>query len=288
VCALDEVGDILGVCGFIKSNGTKSPDIWISYILTQKGAPFGLSLSLLEYVQQQTGCRTAACNNIRPKVGGMYSFLGWQVKTMTQYYRLNVDLEDYTICNIETKNILKVEKSDLEFERIQDSAALEGFDFEAFSDHQPYKDRHYVEKRYFGNPWLEYALYQNRQSAGRPGTILVVRRFQYAGRIALRVVDYIGRPQDIARCGEFLDQLMRKTGAEFCDWFAYGLPDDLLLRAGFVPLCESDGNIVPLYLSPPKMENVAITVTASAKDYVMFRADGDQDRVHLPWGKSKD
>lgn len=283
--ARDEASRALySVCGYIKASAAPAPDVWISYILTQKGAPLNIGFRLLEKVRELTNCRTIACNNIRKKTRGLYEFLGWTVGDMTQYYRFNAGKNEYTICNIVDRNIQLVSESDLVFESVTTNQQLEAFDFEAFSQNQPYKDLAYAQKRYLHNPWLDYELYTAREPDGAPGALLALRAVGHGGAVALRVVDYIGRRDWIGQWGGFLDRLIKTRGADFCDWFAWGLSDAELLRAGFVPLVPGGENVIPFYLSPPVMENVTLTcfTSAAAEDgYIMFRADGDQDRPNL-------
>ena len=243
----------------------------------------GLGFKLLDYVQRLTNARTIASNNIRKKTRALYEFLGWYVGDQTQYYRLNEDADKYTICNIISKKIPPVsdDKKSLEFRKIDDKKDLEGFDFAAFSKNKPYKDRAYFEKRFLDNPWIKYEVYEAQNSAG-PVALVVVRQFEHKKAVALRVVEYVGRTADIAGCGDFLDQLTKERGADFCDWFAFGAGDGTMLKAGFVPRTDKDPNIIPFYLSPPVMENVIMSFfTSDSEGYTMFRADGDQDRPNL-------
>ena len=273
--------DIHSVLGFIKSNSSAKPDVWTSYILTKKGSEMGLGFKLLDFVQKLTNARTIASNNIRKKTRALYEFLGWYVGDQTQYYRLNEDAEKYTLCNIKCKKIPDVYNSSLDFRKIEDKKGLDGFEFAAFSEDKPYKDRHYFEKRFFDNPWLEYEVYEARDSKG-PVALVVVRQFKNEAAIALRVVEYVGCKTDIAGCGGFLDRLTKERSADFCDWFSFGTSDETMLKAGFLARTDDDPNIIPFYLLPPVMENVTMSFfTNDVEGYTMFRADGDQDRPNL-------
>jgi hypothetical protein len=274
-------GEIAGVCGYIKASGGERPDIWISYILAQKGSALSLGFRLLEFIRLITTCRTIACNNIRRNTAGLYEFLGWRVADMTHYYRLNKEIKKYTLCNIRRRNIQKVLIGGVTLDRITDKKELGFFELEAFAQNKPYKDRAYIEKRYFDNPWLQYEVYAAREN-GNTRALLVIRFFRQGGASAIRVVDYVGDRGGVARCGAALDRIIRERGADFCDWFAFGLDDGAMKAAGFTPITGGDPNVVPLYLSPPVMENTGITVFVSDPDgYAMFRADGDQDRPNL-------
>jgi len=274
-------GKIQSVCGFIKSNSTVRPDVWTSFILTKKGAELNLGFKILEFIQNFTNCRTIACNNIRKKTSGLYQFLGWHIGDQKQYYRLNRDITDYTMCNIIDKKILSVSQADCEFIKIESIEELSDFEFETFSEDKPYKDRAYIKKRYFDNPWIKYQIYAIRRNRSKRA-LVVVRNIESGGACILRVVDFIGDRAETGQTGSLIDRLIKETGAEFCDWFAFGADDGVMARAGFCVLDEDDQNTIPFYLTPLKMENVTVTCFTSESDgYLISRADGDQDRPNL-------
>ncbi len=274
-------GDFLSVCGYIPANSCVSPDIWISFIASKKGAAPALSLRLLEFIRTTTGCRTIACNNIRAKTRAIYEFFGYTVAEMTHYYRVNDSLRDYTICRIAAPVSLPIEPASLTFARLTDPTQLRQFDFEGTHEDKPYKDRAYVQKRFFENRWFDYEIYAACEH-GDPVALLVLRIVRCADASAVRVVDFYGDSAYIPACGGVLDRLMRETGAEFVDWYAYGIDDALMLRAGLTARRADDVNIIPCYLDPPLFENTDYTLfTSEAVGYRVFRADGDQDRPNL-------
>ena len=277
----DETGDILSVCGFLFANESTTPDVFLSYILSKPGAPLSVGLALVEEIRRTTGCRVCSCNNVRKKVKGFYGFLGFDFVQMTQFYRLNTDLQKYTLCNIKRYKQLPVERKAATFRRIETERGLDSFDFEAYADLSPYKDRQYAAHRYFRNPWLGYEVYAVGEGEGDEG-LLVLRDIEHEGHRVLRVVDFIGRRDLIPACGGHLDALLRQRGAEFCDWYCWGIGEEVMAAAGFQPRAPKDENILPNYLSPPLMENVDFyIVTDRSEGFAMFKADGDQDRPNL-------
>ena len=53
--------------------------------------------------------------------------------------------------------------------------------------------------------------------------------------------------------------------------------------AGFSERREGDGTVIPNYLTPPLRENTEYYYfTNRPEGFVLFKADGDQDRPNLP------
>lgn len=282
VIAYTEEGDnidIKGVCGYIPTNKTITPDIFLSYILTKKGVNFGVSLRLIESIKEITKARTINCNNIRRKTGGIYEFLGYTVADMDHYYRLNPDIENYSLCIVNQYKEKEILSKSLKTEEIDDKQKLYDFPFEIYHNLLPYKDKEYITKRYFDYPFHKYTIH--RLIDKEKQALLIFRKIIHNSSCMLRVVDYIGDRTLIAHSGHLLDDLITKHGAEYVDWYSYGVKEEDMIYAGFCST-KDDNNMIPFYLSPPMMEDVVITVFISDKDnFMMFRADGDQDRPNL-------
>lgn len=274
----DDTGEFLSVGGFIFANDTPSPDVWLSFILTKKGAPLNLGFQIIEKINELSNSRTFGVNNIRKKTCGLYEFLGYKTGAMTHYYRLNPERAgDYRLCTVQNPVYLPIKQHDTEFIKIENKEALDCFGFENYSELRPYKDRRYVEHRFFENPWLRYEVYGAAQG-GVLFALLVLRAFEYEGRLVLRLVDYIGDRERLYAAGELLDRLARERNADFSDLYAFGIDDSVLEEAGFIKRLDKDENIIPDYLLPPLYENIDFYSVANGDGYWIFRADGDQDR----------
>lgn len=272
--------EIQGVCGFIKTNSGEHPDVFISYILTKKGTQFGFALKMIEKVQSLTGARTLSCNNIRKKTRGIYDFLNYTVDDMTQWYRLNDGIENYTLCDIPFPHHEQVRSAEIEAVEVTSPLQLNDFPFSDFSEDLPYKDEGYVTKRYLTYPWHPYLLFR-LSDAGR-SALIVLREIEWENSRMLRIVDFIGDRSLIKDCGNFIDELLKTRKAEFADWYSFGVTDADMSHAGFSIRYSDDKNILPMYFSPLLMSNVEITIFTNSQDgFMMFRADGDQDRPNL-------
>ena len=98
----------------------------------------------------------------------------------------------------------------------------------------------------------------------------------------VRLVDFIGEDSVLPRLGAALDAILNREGAEYMDCYNAGIPADVWLAAGFTERVEGDGCIIPNYLTPPLHENTEYYYfTNKPENFVMFKADGDQDRPNL-------
>ena len=73
------------------------------------------------------------------------------------------------------------------------------------------------------------------------------------------------------------------AGAEYLDCYNAGIPAAVWAAAGLTERREDDGVIIPNYLTPPLQQNTEYYYFTNQPDgFVLFKADGDQDRPNLP------
>ena len=175
-------------------------------------------------------------------------------------------------------------RQDLLLEKVPDTKVLETLGMPE-TPHTPRKDLWYLRRRYFDYPHLRYDVWAAREN----GVLLayVVTRTVCAADTGcvpvMRLVDYLGEDGVLPRLGGALDALLLASGAEYMDCYNAGIPADLWRQAGFCERREGDGSIIPNYLTPPLRENTEYYYFTSAPEqFVLFKADGDQDRANLP------
>jgi len=153
-------------------------------------------------------------------------------------------------------------------------------------DRYPQKDLWYLTRRYetFAQQiagGYQYRFYGLRRG-GSMTALLVTRYNETPLGNALRIVDYIGSDVDFAQVGGTVDALLCRYRAEYADMYCVGLTMETVAAAGFSVRDEQDENIIPNYLNPPLQENIDFYYFTEDPDgFVMFRADGDQDRPNL-------
>lgn len=272
---LEEDEEICAICGYIKCSEDKNSDIWISIWCAKKGKN-GLGLTLMGNMKELTKANVISCNNIRENTMPFYNFLGYYPAKMNHYYRLS-NLNKYKIATVNEKVIPKSKKiPDVNFEEINDIEHLKNI-FNIPSEIKPHKDFWYINKRYFNYPHYQYKIYAIHKNNTVPA-IVVFRINENDEGFVLRIVDFIGKPDDIYLLNGFVDELMIKYNCEYCDMYSWGVKGE---NAGFV-LRNADENIIPNYLNPLLQKNIDYFFFTSEKEnFMMFKADGDQDRKNL-------
>ena len=268
----EQDGQAVAVAGYIRANRAASPDIWVSIWCAKKGCN-GAGLELMAALPRLTGARLMACNNIRPETMAFYTFLGYTAARLPHYYRL-ADKDVYAVARVEQKVILPLAPGpalapvagDEELARV----------FRAPQGVTPAKDLWYLSRRYFHFPGQQYDVWH------LDGRLLVTRTVPLNGTAVLRVVDYVGRPEEFHLMGPGIARLMEEVDAEYAECYCAGVPAAEMAAAGFAERDEACPNIIPNYLTPPLYENTEYCYFTSDPDgFMLFKADGDQDRPNI-------
>ena len=97
-----------------------------------------------------------------------------------------------------------------------------------------------MDKRYFKYPHYEYNVYGIYKN-GVCDSLVVFRVNESDEGFVLRLVDYIGKPENIGDINGHIDMLMEQYNCEFCDMYCFGADGT---KAGFVLRDENDTNII--------------------------------------------
>ena len=277
----EEDGKLAAIAGYIPASQQPCPDIWVSIWVADKAAQ-GSGLELMAAMPRLCGCRTVACNNIRPETRPFYHFLGYQTGRMGHFYRL-ANRPNYRLAQIAKKDIPAV-SGNARLQLLKDAESVRQSGFVPPQNANPYKDLWYITRRYFAYPRQSYQVYGvllPEQST--PAALLCTRTIPVAETNVLRIADYIGPTAVLPKAGGAIDALLHAQNAEYADLYCAGLPPALLRQVGFVEREEGSPNIIPNYLSPPMPENTDYYYfTSNPAGFTLFKADGDQDRPNVP------
>lgn len=264
--------ELCAVAGYILANQCPEPDIWVSIWCAKKGCN-GAGLELMAALPKLTNARVMACNNIRPKTMAFYTFLGYTAARLPHYYRLGTH-SSFEVAKIACPERLPVAPG----KPLEPLATEEDFRavFKPNDAVCPYKDMWYLVRRYYHFPRQTYQVWHLE------GRILVTRTVEVDTQRVLRVVDYIGLPEDFPLLGFGIDQLMQELDVEYSDCYCAGISAEQMALAGWSERGEDCANIIPNYLTPPLYENTEYYYfTSEPNHFMMFKADGDQDRPNI-------
>lgn len=269
---------IVGVCGFIKNTKQlEGSDVWGSLWKVIKTDNPMLGIQILEFIPQNTGCRTFSSLGIAPKTLPIYDFLRFTTGKLNHYYRLG-NLREYKIAQVVHKEILPVGNlQPYSLKRLTHIEQISPLVFEN-RNRYPYKDAWYVQKRYFEHPVYQYQVWEIESEIS--DSILVTRALEHNQAKILRIVDFIGDANKLAHLGHALDHLIQLEGYEYVDVYNSGIQPEIFQSAGFQLRDDNDPNIIPNYFEPfvAAQADLYFFNDRNSEYFHIFKADGDQDR----------
>lgn len=277
-----ETNQIVGLCGFIKnSKKLEGSDVWGSLWKVIKTENPMLGIQILEFIPEQTACRSFSSLGIAKKTLPIYDFLRFKTNKLHHYYRLNDQVHEYQVAVVADRQILPIsEETQFALNRLETVSEINPIIFEQ-KERYPYKDRWYIQKRYFEHPVYQYQLLGF--GSGTDSAVVVLRMVQHQNVKILRIVDFLGNHNTLANIGLALDQLMKSEHCEYMDFFNFGIPPEMMQRAGFKLRDENDQNVIPNYFEPFVQTNAELYFfnDRNSEYFSIFKADGDQDRPNL-------
>jgi hypothetical protein len=146
----------------------------------------------------------------------------------------------------------------------------------------PGKTPTYFFERYVSHPMYEYLVFQLR-SRDRAVALLACRVAARGERRALRIVDFAGSADLIARTGPAVQALAQEVDAEYADIYCTGLDRSLFERAGFSWVNPDGPAVVPDHFEPFERRNIRVryAVATPGAAVRIFKGDSDQDRPNL-------
>lgn len=198
------------------------------------------------------------------------------VGRMRHFYRLG-DRMSYTIPFVIEKKILPItEMVQYELNEVFSIEELDRkMDVNSYIWRVPFKDKGYINKRYFEHPVYKYKIFVLMNHMA-----IITREIKMKTGSILRIVDVIGDYNYLRNIGVWLDNYINQKGYEYADLMESGLDDTILNDMGFVDN-DSKKNIIPNYFEPFERANIDVLYDSTDPSAVIFKADADQDRPNI-------
>lgn len=271
----DEIDAIIGYIPYSHNHQDIMTVMWKSNNKENKL----LGIELLKYLMSNLNIRIIASPGSNKKTRGIYKLLDYEFGQLQHWYRLN-NKDTYSIAKVIDNNIPIVsEHNQLVLKKFNTFKELET-DVDSYiwdnMDAKPYKEKWYIEKRYFNHPIYQYNVYGVIDS-GKITTVIFLRLEHCNNQNIIRFIDCIGDYSKIQNITNELDELLKEYDAEYIDIYETGLNDDIFENSGWIKVVDS-GNVIPNYFNPFVQDNIDIYYFSNDKEVVLFKGDGDQDR----------
>lgn len=271
-------GKICGINGFIPYSKEEPADIGASLwkAIYCEEEPF-VGLVLWEEVYQDFSIRHCLGLGLNKRSCRIWQMNGGKTDRMKHFYRLG-EKKDYQIAVVHDRANEPIRNREGKFTEFQDeNAFLDVISDEWLKQFPVYKDTAYLVHRYFRHPVYKYHCYGIAKGTSDVSSLLFCRFVEQNGSQIMKIIDFIGNPEDFSLIGEPVQKIIDDRQLEYVDLYSYGIREEYLNAAGF-RLRTSDVNIIPNYFEPFVQDNVDINIKVPECDLYMFRGDGDMDR----------
>jgi hypothetical protein len=216
---------------------------------------------------------------LNPATVPLYNALGYGVGELHHYVRPNTRIDAFELATLSGAcRPPHGERPWLEARRLAQDADFDAFRCAPSDDPTPRKTAEYFRTRYARHPMYEYIVIA-LLDGGNPAGLMAVRTAEHAGRRALRIVDFCGPGDVLARTGPVVEALLHELNAEYADVYNTGLDRTVFERAGFRWIDPDGPDIVPDHFEPFERRNVRLWFAwKGTRHAVLFKGDADQDR----------
>jgi hypothetical protein len=275
---------VLGILGYIATrrfDPALAADnvIWLTTWKVRDDADVaGLGLALLRFLTRSEPHLAIGAVGLNPATLPIYKGLGYRVGELDHYVRANAGVRRLEIATLtSTPPLAAATGAPLEMRRLTQEE-LSTLDWMPNHGGAPRKTVEYFRTRYARHPVYEYVVVA-LLDGGRPAGVIAGRTAEHAGSRALRIVDFLGSENVLARSGPAVQTLLDQLGAEYADVYNTGIQADVFECAGFRRVDPDGLEIVPDHFEPFERRNVRLWFSLKGSERpVLFKGDADQDR----------
>jgi hypothetical protein len=278
-------GAVLGILGYIPTrrfDAALDSDsvIWLTTWKVRDDANVaGLGLLLLQYLTNTEPHLAIGALGLNRGTVPIYEALGYHVGELHHYVRANATAEAFELATLNSVSSPPHSNgTPLRVRRLMSDEEFDAFEWTPPEGHVPRKTPEYFRTRYARHPVYAYLVIA-LQDAGAPAGLMAARTAEHGGRRALRIVDFLGSDDVLARTGPVVQTLLEQVGAEYADVYNTGIGPSVFARAGFRRIDPDGPEIVPDHFEPFERRNVRLWFSLKGSRHgVLFKGDADQDR----------
>ncbi len=213
----------------------------------------------------------------------LHAIMKYKICTLNQYYILNSNCQNFEIAiipDIAKKDSSALADSDYTLKKIDSIEDVHEGAIEAV--YFPKKSLTYLLNRFQHHPFYKYKFWGVYNKNTMLKTILVTRTIEINNSRIIRIVDVFGSLEGIGSLKTEFEKLLKAESSEYIDLMNFGISPEVFKELGFDQLDVQGDIIIPNYFEPFVQKNIVINCGFKAPgNYVMFKADSDQDRPNI-------
>jgi hypothetical protein len=238
-----------------------------------------LGIQLFEAFKKYTSHGSIGMSKIAVR---LHRIMRYKICELNQYYLLNTEINEFKIGFIPDDYMFskEIDESNYTIRRIIN---IKNVPEESVTcNYKPTKSITYLFNRFQNHPIYKYLFWGIYENTSKLHTIIVTRSIEVNNSKIIRIVDVFGVLEELNSIKSCLITLMKNEEAEYIDIMNFGLPPEVFTKLGFEKLSLNGEIIIPHYFEPFIQKNILIKAAyKSPYDYIMFKADSDQDRPNL-------
>jgi hypothetical protein len=283
-------GAVIGILGYISTMRfdpalVADNVVWLTtWKVRDDAGVAGLGLALLQYLAAHEPHVGIGAIGLNPATRPIYQALGYRIGELQHYVLPNADVRRFELATLTSPPATSREDAaPLTWCQLSDPNDFERLAGELTSTTGvvPRKTVRYFAARYAAHPFYSYRVFAliDRE---RPVGLLATRLAEHGGHRALRLVDFLGDADLVARVGPVAQSLLLEQGAEYADVYNTGIDAAAFECAGFRRIDPEGADIVPDHFEPFERRNVRLWFAMkAAADARLFKGDADQDRPNI-------
>ena len=283
-------GAVIGILGYISTmrfDPALAPDnvVWLTtWKVRDDAGVAGVGLALLQYLTTHEPHAGIGAIGLNPATRPIYQALGYRIGELQHYVLPNANVRRFELATLTAPTAAaRAGAAPLTWRLLADPKDFERLAGEPVSTNGgvPRKTARYFASRYAAHPFYSYrvfALIDREHAVG----LLATRLAEHGGHRALRLVDFLGGADLVARIGSVVQSLLHEHGAEYADVYNTGIDAAAFESAGFRCVDPDGPEIVPDHFEPFERRNVRLWFTMKAAAGArLFKGDADQDRPNI-------
>ena len=278
---------IIGVQGYIPQShyDPKLPEgeIFLGIFRVIKNILPATGFKIFKFIQKNLAKKfIGSSGKWNEQIANYNKYLGFTVGFMDHYLVTSPYLKKYQILNFNRKLVTPIRSNSCEFCEIDEKFLKKKKLSNLFRHQYPKKSNIFIINRYLRHPIYKYNVFLLKKYS-KPQAIIIIRKVKIGRASALRIIDFIGKQNEISNIGKLIIYLFKKHKSEFIDIYSYGINIKYMERTGFVNRRKINNLIVPDYYEPFVRKNINLMYGYICKynqenKIRILKGDGDRDR----------